>query len=72
MDLVQDTVVAFEDKNIQRHSYAVAWTEKENTEDGNTSDYYGNDEEIPAAFSASLFTVPGIIGWLTGMQRNPT
>ena len=71
MDFLQDTLIAFEDENIPGHGYAVAWNDKENTEDGNQSDYYGDDEEIPAAFSTPLVSVPGVMGWLTGMQHIP-
>lgn len=71
MDYLQDTLIAFEEENLVGHSYAVTWDDKESAEAGNQSSHGGDDQEIPEEFETPVVNIPGVMGWLTGMQHVP-
>ena len=74
MDYLQDSLIAFEDENIVRHSYAVTWDEKESTEIRNQSCHGGgggDNQEIQEEFQTPVVNIPGVMGWLTGLQHVP-
>ena len=65
MDYLQNSLIAFEDKNIQWHSYAVTWDDKECAEAGDQSSHDGDDQEITEEFKSPVINTPGVMGWLT-------
>ena len=72
MDYLQDSLIAFEDENIVGHSYAVTWDEKESTEIRNQSCHGGGDnQETHEEFQTPVVNIPGVMGWLTGLQHVP-
>jgi hypothetical protein len=70
MDYLQDTLISFEDENIEGHSYAVAW-DHEVSPDGIQSDNGGDDKEMRVEFSTPIVNIPGVMGWLIGTQHIP-
>lgn len=70
MDHLQDTLMAFEDENVTGHTVAVAWNYNDGTaEEAPANEPAGN--EVLEEFETPCVNIPGVMGWLTGMQHKP-
>ena len=61
MDAFQDTLNAFEDKEVAGSKSAIAWN-------------YDDDEDVSGKKDVLVspdLTIPGVFGWLTGRQHKP-
>ena len=73
MNSLQDTLFAFEDADAKGYMSAFAWNYKDDDEKAanereGTCDKAGGDSEI---LEQPPLTVPGVMGWLTGLQHKP-
>jgi hypothetical protein len=63
MDAFQDTLNAFEDREVKGFDTIIAWNYDDACEDS-------GEKEEPVSVSPDL-TIPGVFGWLTGRQHKP-
>ena len=64
MDTFQDTLNAFEDKEVAGSDTTIAW----NYDDDDCEDSGQKEEPV---LESPVLTIPGVFGWLTGRQHKP-
>lgn len=61
-------ILHFEDGNMIGYLAAVAWNYDEGSDSNADADKQSSTREM---FETASLTIPGVIGWLTGMQHKP-
>ena len=72
IDHLQDTLIAFEDENVTGHTVAMAWNYE--LQDGFNEETVIDEtfgEAVSEEFESPSVNIPGVMGWLTGMQHKP-
>ena len=71
MDHFQDTLNAFEDEHMTGYLTAIAWRDfKDDSEDSEKEDEE-KGKANPESFENPSLSIPGVMGWLTGVQHKP-
>jgi hypothetical protein len=72
MDNFQDTLNAFEDENMTGQFAAIAWNDEQNDDDDEDAKKEAKQwVQAKELFENPSLNIPGVMGWLTGLQHKP-